>query len=84
MKLYFENAVGVSRLIAECKTESEVMQHIHKFVKECNKNKPKDNPFIIYYTRRWVENDKTWYDVGSHAEFFYVDKELKEDGENYN
>lgn len=76
MKLYFENAYGDSRLIAECSNESEIYVNIHNFIKECNKNKPKTNQFTSYYTRTWTENGKTWYDVGSHSEYFWVDKEL--------
>lgn len=76
MKLYFENSQGVARQIAECKTEQDIHKEINNFIKECNKNKPKNKQFKSYYTRTWSENGKTWYDVGSHTEFFYVDKEL--------
>lgn len=77
MKLYFENRFGEARLIAECNTETDVIKEIHKFINEHNKNKPKNHQFKSYYTRAWIENGKTWYDVGAHSEFFYVDKELK-------
>ena len=76
MKLYFENSNGISRQIAECNDEKEVSKAIYAFIDTCNKNKPKDKKFKSYYTRCWTENGKTWYDVGSHSEFFYVDKEL--------
>lgn len=75
MKLYFENMYGESREIATCKNEEEVIKAIHTFVSICNKNKPKDKQFKIYYTRTWEEKDgKVWYDIGSHSEFFYVVK----------
>lgn len=76
MKLYFENAYGTSRVIAEVATEQEARAKMVEFIADCNKNKPKTRQFKSYYTRSWVENGKTWFDVGSHSEFFYVDKEL--------
>lgn len=83
MKLYFENTYGQSRQIAECATEKEIIQHIHKFIEECNKNKPRTNQFKSHYTRVWFEPGKTWYDVGSHTEFFWVDKELRNEYKNH-
>ena len=76
MKLYFENSNGISRQIAECHNENDVIKEIHNFINLCNKNKPKHQQFKIHYVREWTEEGKTWYDVGSHSEFFYVDKEL--------
>ena len=76
MKLYFENTFGNSRQIAECHTENDIMPAINHFIDECNKSKSKDKQFKSYYIRTWSENGKTWYDVGSHTEFFWVDKEL--------
>ena len=84
MKLYFENTYGESRLIAECANQKEVGMNIHKFIEECNKNKPKANQFKSYYTRVWFDKGKTWYDVGSHTEFFWVDKELRDEYEKHN
>ena len=72
MKLYFENRFGEARQIAECKDQQEAFKEIHKFVADCNKGKPKDRQFKSYYTREWTEGNKTWYDVGSHTEFFYT------------
>lgn len=74
--LYFENSNGDRRVIANCHTEKEVIQAIYAFIDTCNKNKPKDKKFKSYYTREWVEKNEetgeieTWYDVGSHTEFF--------------
>lgn len=76
MKLYFENSQGVARQIAECKTEQDVITEIHKFVDNCNKGKPKTKQFKSYYTRTWIDDGKTWFDIGSWSEYFYVDKEL--------
>lgn len=74
MKLYFENTYGEARQIAECKDDREVRLAIQNFINECNKHKPKDNQFKSYYTRTWEEDGKTWFDVGSHTEFFYTIK----------
>ena len=74
--LYFENSNGDRRVIANCHTEKEVIRAIYAFIDTCNKDKPKDKKFKSYYTREWVEKNKetgeieTWYDVGSHTEFF--------------
>lgn len=67
MKLYFENSYGQRRVIAEPQTEAEAMKEIYKF---CG-----DRNFKIYYVRSWKESDGLQaYDVGSHTEFFYLDK----------
>ena len=76
MKLYFENSNGISRQIADCHNEQDIFKEIHKFIDSHNKNKPKTKQFKSHYTRFWSENGKTWFDVGSHTEFFWVDKEL--------
>lgn len=41
-----------------------------------------DHDFTSYYTRTWFANGYTWYDVGSHTEFFLVDENLMEQYEN--
>ena len=76
-KLYFENSYGEERVIADCNTPEEVSKAIDAFILTCNKNKPKDKWFKIYYTRFWVENGSTHYDVGSHTEFFRWEKEYQ-------
>ena len=65
VKLFFENSYEESIFIIDC-LESEVLSHISNFVYNKNPN------FKIYYTRIWKDSDKTWYDVGSHSEFFYT------------
>lgn len=35
-----------------------------------------DHNFTSYYTRIWFKDGYTWYDVGSHIEFFLVDENL--------
>lgn len=78
MKLYFENNNGIAREIAECHNKDEVMKEIHNFIDNCNKGKSKNKQFKSYYVRHWNEDNKTWFDVGSHTEFFYVTPCLKE------
>lgn len=41
-----------------------------------------DHNFTSYYTRIWFKDGYTWYDVGSHTEFFLVDENLMEQYEN--
>ena len=77
MKLYFENSQGMSRQIAECSTEQDVFVEINKFIENCNKHKSKNKQFKSHYTRSWIDDGKTWFDVGSWSEYFYVDKELR-------
>ena len=74
MKLYFEDSNENRRFLAECKDEKEVNQKIKEFIDNCNKRKPKNQQFKMYYVRTWNEDNKTWYDVGSHSEFFYTEK----------
>ena len=73
MKLFFQNSQGISRQLAICTNQEEVFAEINNFINICNKNKPIDRQFKSYYTRIWTDNEKTWYDVGSHSEFFYTE-----------
>ena len=76
MTLWFENRFGEARIIAKCANKDEVYRAIDNFIKQANAKKPKGaTPFKSYYIRTWEQNDKTWYDVGSHVEFFYTTKE---------
>ena len=73
MTLWFENQFGDARQIAHCETQDEVYRSIDEFIKQANERKPKGStPFKSYYIRTWKQNGKTWYDVGSHVEFFYT------------
>lgn len=66
MKLIFQNSQGIERIIAFPNSEEEAMKEINKFCKERN--------FKICYVRTWMENNRKVYDVGSHTEFFYLEK----------
>ena len=71
MKVYFENSEGKRRVIGEnISTRQEVMKIIQDFLNEHN--------YKSYYTRVWYKDGLTWFDVGSHTEFFLCDSNLME------
>ena len=67
LTLYFENSWGQRRPLATNLTEKQVMELIYEFCEERN--------FKIHYVRHWTQNGETWYDVGSHTEFFIAIEE---------
>ena len=73
--LYFRPSIGDDRKIAICKDGSDIIHAINIFINKCN-DKNRENglkEFKSYYIRSWTEEDgTTWYDVGSHSEFFYT------------
>lgn len=70
MKVYFENSEGKRRVIGEdANTPQEVLKIIQKFLDEHN--------YKSYYIRTWCEDGWTWFDVGSHTEFFLCDEEVR-------
>lgn len=72
VKLYFSDRFENDTFIATCE-ETHVIKNINNFINKCNENKI--YKFVIHYIRTWKDesNDKkTWYDVGSHSEFFYT------------
>ena len=73
MTLWFENRFGEAKPIAHCENKDDVYRSINEFIKQANARKSKgSNPFKSYYMRSWEQDGKTWYDVGSHVEFFYT------------
>lgn len=63
MRLYFEDSYGSRRLLGEPTTHEESSKIYQKFCEEHN--------FKIYYVRSWTTpHGETYYDVGSHSEFF--------------
>ena len=73
MILWFENQLGDIRQIAHCENKDEVYKEIDNFIKKANAAKPKGSkPFKSYYMRSWEQDGRTWYDVGSHVEFFFT------------
>jgi hypothetical protein len=72
MKLYFENSRGERRLIGEPATHEESSRIYQKFCEDRN--------FKIYYVRSWkTPEGETYYDVGSHTEYFV---EVDDDGDD--
>ena len=66
-KIYFEDRFGERRLLAARNTDEEVWQVINNFLTEHRYKAP--------YVRSWTDDEGTWYDVGSHSEFFLVRNE---------
>lgn len=66
MKLIFKNSRGKERVIAEPQTEEAAMEYIYQFCEERN--------LKIWYVRTWMSGNRKKYDVGSHTEFFYLEK----------
>lgn len=72
MKLWFENASGVRRIIKDsCNTWEDVNKAIDEFIANCNTNKhklarekygkdydpSKVVPFVSYYRRQWQDEE---------------------------
>ena len=75
MNLYFRDSHGKRRLIAQdVPTKENIWKHIKRFLDDHN--------FKSYYTRVWYEDGFTWYDVGSHTEYFLVDANMMEEYED--
>lgn len=74
MNVYFRDSFGRKRLLECVDTKEQVWDVIKKFLD--------DHYFTSYYTRTWFNDGYTWYDVGSHTEFFLVDENLMEQYEN--
>lgn len=60
--VYFQHSDGKFSLLRENIAEKYVHLVINHFLAEHN--------FTSYYTRSWTKDGVTWYDVGSHTEFF--------------
>lgn len=74
MNVYFRDSHGKKRLLEYVYTNEQVWKVIKKFLDDHN--------FTSYYTRTWFADGYTWYDVGSHTEFFLVDENLMGQYEN--
>ena len=72
MKVYFENSNGERRPISdEITSRAEAFDAINKFLDDHN--------YASYYMRMWCDDEGwTWFDVGSHTEFFVCDGDLME------
>lgn len=70
-KLYFERSNGHLLLLGEVTDLSAAFARINEFLEEHRYKK--------YYTRMWVEKSGiTYFDVGSHSEFFLMYPEGEE------
>ena len=66
MKLYFINSANKKKLVSSAATADNANKLIIEYIKKINPE------YKVYYTRSWIENNETWYDVGSHTEFFLL------------
>lgn len=77
MNVYFRNSKGERRLLKKnVRTKESAIKIMQDFMDDHN--------FKSYYTRIWYDKDDgyTWFDVGSHSEFFLVDKDLMREYED--
>ena len=74
MNVYFRDSYGKKRFLQNAPTEDFVWKIIKKFLD--------DHGFTSYYTRVWYDDGYTWYDVGSHTEYFCVDANMMEQYED--
>lgn len=69
----FSNSYGEKRKIGKpIKNKKDAIHEINDFLN--------DHSFKSYYFRSWFSKETNMYviDVGSHTEFFYVDKDIWE------
>ena len=64
MYLCFVNSDNKIKKLKEVYTKKEINKIIKDFLDE--------HHFKSYYTRIWQEDNKWWFDVGSHTEFFVL------------
>ena len=70
--IYFKNSCDMVRVVKIDADPSKILHEISEYVRKLNPN------YKIYYFRHWTDPTDpktTWYDVGSHTEFFYVVEE---------
>lgn len=68
MNLIFQNSQKEERVIAKVNSDEEAYCEIEKFCTE--------RDYKIPYSRCWnsIEGNRTFYDVGSHTEFFILER----------
>jgi hypothetical protein len=69
INVWFQDSKEKEKIIGQAKDKNDIFNVINKFLNEHN--------FRSYYIRTWYdpETKRTWYDVGSHVEFFFVKNE---------
>lgn len=65
-KVYYVNTEKGKTLIGTPENEKDAHKIIMDFLSFYN--------YHSYYQRYWTENGKTFVDVGSHSEFFTIEK----------
>ena len=77
INVWFQSSENKERIVGEATDMMEIMQVIANFLDEHN--------FKSYYTRVWHtdSDDRTWFDVGSHTEFFFVEGNMYDDMVEY-
>lgn len=77
INVWFQSSENKERIVGEATNMMEIMQVIANFLDEHN--------FKSYYTRVWYtdSDDRTWFDVGSHTEFFFVEGNMYDDMVEY-
>ena len=74
MKVYFRDSHEKKRLLKEVETKESAWKVMQEFMDDHN--------FQCYYTRLWFADGYTWFDVGSHTEYFLVNENLMEQYED--
>lgn len=78
MKVYFCNCYDEMREIGEVKEVGETPNDIFKAAMQVINPFLEERRYKSYYTRYWREErdgvPMMKFDVGSHSEFFYIDK----------
>ena len=77
INVWFQNSENKEKVVGVATDTKEVMKIIQNFLD--------DHDFKSYYTRVWYHesDDKTWFDVGSHTEFFFVEGNIYSDMMKY-
>lgn len=63
-EVYFKNRKGNEILLGAAADEENAWGMIKDFMS--------DRDYKCHYVRQWADNERTWYDVGSHTEFFFT------------
>lgn len=98
MKLWFENANGIRRIIKDsCNTWEEVEEAIEQFIIQCNENKyniakkkygenydpKKVIPFKSYYQRQWKDEATGMIKIDVGSWTEFLCRILKNNKKNY-
>lgn len=70
--VYFRNSAHEEREIGSVNLEDNHQNRVEKAVFKMMKKFCDDRNFRIFYYRFWNRDGETWFDVGSHTEFFLV------------